>query len=79
MSRRDEEVVKKREQLKADYRATFESDSGKRVLEDLERRCFIRTTTFKDFDPTTMVFNEGKRAVLLHIKTMMEVRKDGRR
>lgn len=75
MSQRDEEVVKRSQQLKADYRAVFSSAAGIRVLEDLSRRCFVRTTTFKDFDTNAMLDREGKRSVFLHIQTMMEKKK----
>lgn len=75
MSNRDEEVVKRAQQLKADYRATFSSAAGIRVLEDLSKRCFVRTTTFQDFDTNAMINREGKRSVFLHIQTMMEKKK----
>ena len=75
MSQRDEEAIKKSQQLRADYRATFSTAPGIRVLKDLSRRCFVKTTTFKDFDTNAMINREGKRSVFLHIKTMME-RKD---
>ena len=76
MSQRDEEALKKSQQLRADYRATFSSAAGVRVLEDLSKRCFAKYTTFKDFDVNTMVFNEGKRAVFLHMQTMIEKKKE---
>ena len=79
MSQRDEEVVKRSQQLKADYRAVFSSAAGVRVLEDLSRRCFVRTTTFQDFDTNAMVNREGKRSVFLHIQTMMEKKKGPKR
>jgi len=79
LSQRDEEVVKRSQQLKADYRAVFSSAAGVRVLEDLSRRCFVRTTTFQDFDTNAMVNREGKRSVFLHIQTMMEKKKGPKR
>jgi len=72
VSQRDEETLKRGQQLRADYRATFSSAAGERVLEDLSRRCFVKTTTFQDFDINAMVNREGKRSVFLHIQTMME-------
>jgi hypothetical protein len=69
------EALKRAQQLRADYRATFSTASGIRVLEDLSRRCFVRTTTFKDFDTNAMLNREGKRSVFLHIQTMMEKKK----
>jgi hypothetical protein len=79
LSQREEEALKRNQQLRADYRATFSSAAGVRVLEDLSKRCFLKYTTFKDFDVNTMVFNEGKRAVFLHIQTMMEKKKEMKR
>lgn len=75
-SKPSEEVIKRSRQLKADYRATFSTASGKRVLKDLSRRCFVNTPTFQDFDTNAMVHREGKRTVYLHIQTMM---KEGRK
>jgi len=72
VAQRDEEVLKRSEQLRADYRATFSTASGVRVLKDLARRCFVKTTTFQDFDTNAMINREGKRSVFLHIETMME-------
>lgn len=57
------------EQLARDYKATFNTEAGKRVLEDLELRNFMKTTTF-DGNPNIMIYREGQRSVLLHINTM---------
>jgi len=76
VSQRDEEAVKRSQQLRADYRAVFSSAAGIRVLEDLSRRCFMKTTTFQDFDTNAMINREGKRSVFLHIQTMMEKKKE---
>lgn len=56
-------------QLKRDYMQTFNTDSGQRVLKDLQGRCFRHTTT--DQPGEDIKINEGKRQVLLHIETMM--------
>ena len=79
MAQRDEEVLKRSQQLRADYRAVFSSAAGIRVLKDLSRRCFVKTTTFADFDTNAMINREGKRSVFLHIETMMEKKKDVKR
>lgn len=55
-----------------DYKKVFESEEGKRVLKDLERVCMYRATTF-DKDAAIMAFQEGLRAVYLHITTIMEM------
>ena len=59
--------------LREDYRKTFETPEGKRVLADLATTCFYNTTTFVPNDSMAVVFNEGNRAVYLHIKTIMEM------
>jgi hypothetical protein len=60
--------------LKQSYNSAFSSEAGQKVLEDLEKWCYIKTTTFPFNTPDALLlaFNEGKRAVILHIKTMME-------
>lgn len=55
--------------MREDYKKTFESEEGKKVLADLEKVCLFKTTTF-DKDPYVMAFQEGLRAVYLHIITV---------
>ena len=59
--------------MREDYKKTFESEEGKRVLADLERVGFFKTTTFVANDAMATIFNEGTRAFLLHIKTVLEL------
>jgi len=49
------------------YKQTFNTDEGKKVLEDLRLRCFSKKTTF-DKDANVTAFNEGQRQVVLHIE-----------
>ena len=65
----EDKSMEKLEALKKAYISTFNSESGKEVLKDLERRCFQHTTTFSK-DINLLAFNEGKRSVILHIKSM---------
>lgn len=58
--------------LREDYKKTFSTEEGKRVLKDLENTCFYNTTTFSD-KALMIAFNEGNRAVFLHIKTILEL------
>lgn len=53
-----------------DYKNTFETEAGKRVVEDLEKLCYysISTVNMKSINVDEMVFREGMRAVLLRIK-----------
>lgn len=57
--------------LKVSYRKCFESEEGKKVLKDLERRCFGKDRTFTQ-DPYITAFNEGTRSAFLYIQNMME-------
>ena len=58
-------------QLVIDYKKTFNSDSGEKVLEDLEKRCSYHTTTHIKGDSHESAYLEGARSVLLFIKNML--------
>ena len=61
------------EKLKHLYRQTFvETDNGERVLEDLEKRCNMHSSSYVAGDANATAFEEGKRAVILHIHNMLE-------
>lgn len=64
------EQIAKIEALKKSYTACFSGKSGKEVVDDLERKCFYHSSTMHK-DPAMTAFREGQRAVVLHIKTMM--------
>ena len=54
------------------YVSTFKhSESGKKVLEDLEKQCFYNHTTLSS-DSLEMAFREGMRMVFLRIKNMAD-------
>lgn len=55
-----------------DYKKTFESEEGKKVLKDLEKLCLYNDSIFSK-DALVMAFQEGLRTVYLHIKTVMEM------
>ena len=57
--------------LRLAYRKTFESEDGKKVLEDLKRRCFYDKPTFVG-DMNATAFNEGTRSVVLMILESMK-------
>lgn len=59
------------EKLKDLYRQTFNSESSVKVLADLEARCNYRATSYVAGDANATAFEEGKRAVILHIHNMM--------
>ena len=67
-----EEPFAEIEQLKKDYLAAFNTEAGKRVLMDLENKCFINKTTFANSEGRTL-FNEGMRFVIVNIKNMLKL------
>ena len=62
------------QELQTDYKTIFNSDEGKRVIADLEKRCHFMTTTNIKGDSHESAYMEGQRSVLLFIKSML--RKD---
>lgn len=64
--------MKELEQLKSMYNQAFTSDAGKKVLADLEGRCNWRATSYVAGDANASAFEEGKRAVILHIHNMTQ-------
>ena len=61
-------------QLQNDFKTVFNSDEGKRVLADLEKRChFLTTTNIKGFSHES-AYMEGQRSVLLFIKQMLQTK-----
>ena len=61
-------------QLQNDFKTVFNSDEGKRVLADLEKRCHFLTTTNIKGDSHESAFMEGQRSVLLFIKQMLQTK-----
>jgi len=59
------------EKLKDLYKQTFNTDSGDKVLTDLEARCNYKALSYVAGDANATAFEEGKRAVILHIYNMM--------
>ena len=60
--------VKKLRQM---YKDVFGEYAGKQVLGDLEARCNWRASSYVAGDANATAFEEGKRAVILHIYNMM--------
>ena len=58
-------------QLKEHYKIVFESDQGKQVMTDLEKRCHYNATTNVRGDSHESAYMEGQRSVLLFIKNML--------
>ena len=60
--------------LKKNYQYIFNTDEGKEVLTDLEKRCHYHSTTNVKGDSHESAYMEGQRSVILFIKSML--RKD---
>ena len=59
-------------QLRINYQNIFESDDGKQVMSDLEKRCHYHSTTNIKGDSHESAYLEGQRSVLLFIKSMLQ-------
>ena len=68
-----QEYIKK---LRDNYKFIFESDEGKEVLSDLEKRCHFYSTTNIKGDSHESAYMEGQRSILLFIKQMLQKEKD---
>ena len=64
-----ENLVKK---LRDNYQYIFNTDEGKEVLSDLEKRCHYHSTTNVKGDSHESAYMEGQRSVLLFIKSMLQ-------
>ena len=71
MDKIDQKTLEALKQLVIAYKQVFNSDNGKKVLEDLERRCSYHTTTHIKGDRHESAFLEGTRSVILFIKNML--------
>ncbi len=58
-------------QLVIDYKTTFGSESGQRVLDDLKKRCSFEATTFVKGDSHESAFLEGQRSMVLFLNNML--------
>ena len=60
--------------LQKNYKFIFNTEEGKEVLTDLEKRCHYHSTTNVKGDSHESAYMEGQRSVVLFIKSML--RKD---
>ena len=60
-------VVAENQQL---YLTVFDNPSGKAVLDDLKKRCYVKTSTYDD-NYGRMAFREGRRSIYVHIATIL--------
>lgn len=77
-ARREADPVAWRQQLAADYRGTFGSEQGQRVLLDLLRRTGVMRGTYREGEatPFDMQHREGQRAIGLYIVTLINEHPD---
>ena len=57
--------------LKKNYVYIFNTDEGKQILSDLEKRCHYHSTTNVKGDSHESAYMEGQRSVILFIKSML--------
>ena len=58
--------------LREAYKQVFNSDEGKLIISDLEKRCHFMSTTNVKGDSHESAYMEGQRSVLLFIKSMLQ-------
>ena len=58
--------------LKKNYKYIFNTDEGKAVMSDLEKRCHFFTTTNIKGDSHESAYMEGQRSILLFLKAMLQ-------
>ena len=67
------QTPEEKEKLKDFYKMTFSTDFGQKVLEDLEKKCYYRRTTFApQLGKGAIMVNEGMRNVILYIKSKLQ-------
>lgn len=70
MNQAQEQKLQGLQQLKSDYETIFNLPAGKRVLKDILLSGKCEVSSFVAGDQAYTAFNEGKRALALHIKQM---------
>ena len=61
------------ESMRQDYRITFGTETGRRVLGDLIGRCHLFEPSYSPQDPGETEFREGERNVLLYILSRVQL------
>tara|TARA_B100001175_G_scaffold135545_1_gene115250 strand:+ start:31 stop:261 length:231 start_codon:yes stop_codon:yes gene_type:complete len=74
--KQDKQLEKFIEGLKKNYQYIFNTDEGKEVLSDLERRCHYHSTTNVKGDSHESAYMEGQRSVILFVKSMLRNNKE---
>ena len=71
----DKQLEKFIEGLRKNYEYIFNTDEGKEILVDLEKRCHYHSTTNVKGDSHESAYMEGQRSVILFIKSMLRKNK----
>ena len=66
-----EQQNKKIKELQEDYKIVFGSDQGKKVLQDLKKRCHFYTTTHVQGDSHESAFFEGQRSIIVFVENFI--------
>jgi len=61
-------------ELQENYKFIFNTEEGKKVLVDLEKRCHYHSTTNVKGDSHESAYMEGQRSVILFIKSMLQTK-----
>jgi len=70
----EKKVLRKQIDLLNCYKRVFETDDGKKVLNDLiKKSCFLMSTHVPG-DPYSSANNEGKREIVLYILKVLETK-----
>ena len=67
----DNQSPKKIKQLQEYYKICFTTDQGKRVLDDLKKRCHFFNTTHIKGDSHESAFFEGQRSIVVFIENIL--------
>ena len=62
---------KKLLELIKDYKIIFNTDEGKRVLDDLKKRSYFHNTTHVQGDSHESAYNEGQRSLVVFMETLI--------
>jgi len=62
------------QELQINYKTIFNTEEGKKVLTDLEKRCHYHSTTNVKGDSHESAYMEGQRSVILFIKSMLQTK-----
>ena len=62
---------KKLKELISNYKTTFNTDTGKTVLEDLKKRSHFYNTTHVKGDSHESAFYEGQRSLVVFIENLL--------